>query len=87
MSTINYIKGDATQPQAKGNKIIAHVCNDLGGWGKDSSSPSQSGGRGRRRPTVRGTRTAPRTTSASVRYRSFRSSGISGSPTWWPRGG
>jgi O-acetyl-ADP-ribose deacetylase (regulator of RNase III) len=34
MTTINYVKGDATQPQAKGNKIIAHVCNDLGGWGK-----------------------------------------------------
>ena len=28
------IKGDATSPQAKGPKIIAHVCNDLGGWGK-----------------------------------------------------
>jgi O-acetyl-ADP-ribose deacetylase (regulator of RNase III) len=34
MAMINYIKGDATQPQAKGNKVIAHVCNDLGGWGK-----------------------------------------------------
>ena len=34
MATIKYIKGDATQPQAKGNRIIAHVCNDLGGWGK-----------------------------------------------------
>ena len=34
MATINYLKGDATQPQAKGNRIIAHVCNDLGGWGK-----------------------------------------------------
>ena len=34
MAVIKYIKGDATQPQAKGNKIIAHVCNDLGGWGK-----------------------------------------------------
>jgi O-acetyl-ADP-ribose deacetylase (regulator of RNase III) len=21
-------------PQAKGNKLIAHICNDLGGWGK-----------------------------------------------------
>ncbi len=31
---ITYPKGDATQPQAKGNKIIAHVCNDLGGWEK-----------------------------------------------------
>lgn len=31
---INYIKGDATSPQGVGNKIIAHVCNDVGGWGK-----------------------------------------------------
>lgn len=28
------IKGDATSPQAKGRKVIAHICNDLGGWGK-----------------------------------------------------
>ena len=34
MTAITYLKGDATQPQAKGVKIIAHVCNDLGGWGK-----------------------------------------------------
>ncbi|MFF2554091.1 macro domain-containing protein [Nocardia sp. NPDC058058] len=34
MSTLRVIKGDATNPQAKGPKIIAHVCNDLGGWGK-----------------------------------------------------
>ena len=34
MATIRCVKGDATQPQAKGNRIIAHVCNDLGGWGK-----------------------------------------------------
>ncbi|MFI0354503.1 macro domain-containing protein [Actinomadura sp. 9N407] len=31
---IRYIKGDATSPQAKGVKLIAHVCNDRGGWGK-----------------------------------------------------
>ncbi len=31
---IQYLKGDATSPQAKGIKIIAHICNDLGGWGK-----------------------------------------------------
>jgi O-acetyl-ADP-ribose deacetylase (regulator of RNase III) len=31
---IRYLKGDATAPQAKGPKIIAHVCNTLGGWGK-----------------------------------------------------
>ncbi|WP_306766628.1 hypothetical protein [Tenacibaculum sp. M341] len=34
MKEIKYIKGDATSPQAKGVKIIAHICNDLGGWGK-----------------------------------------------------
>lgn len=31
---IIYIKGDATVPQASGIKIIAHICNDIGGWGK-----------------------------------------------------
>lgn len=34
MAAIQYLQGDATQPQAEGNTIIAHVCNDLGGWGK-----------------------------------------------------
>ena len=34
MTDITYQKGDATDPQAKGNKIIAHVCNDQGRWGK-----------------------------------------------------
>lgn len=31
---ITYLKGDATAPNAAGNKIIVHVCNDVGGWGK-----------------------------------------------------
>ncbi len=31
---INYIMGDATDPWIDGNKIIAHVCNDIGGWGR-----------------------------------------------------
>ncbi len=31
---ISYIVGDATKPQTAGSKIIAHVCNDVGGWGK-----------------------------------------------------
>jgi len=31
---IEYTKGDATQPVGSGNKIIVHVCNDIGGWGK-----------------------------------------------------
>ncbi|MCE3230015.1 MAG: hypothetical protein K0S32_4566 [Bacteroidetes bacterium] len=32
--TINYLKGDATNPPGDDNKIIVHVCNDIGGWGK-----------------------------------------------------
>lgn len=34
MPGIDYIRGDATAPSVKGVKIIAHVCNDAGGWGK-----------------------------------------------------
>nr|WP_168513669.1 macro domain-containing protein [Streptomyces sp. S1D4-11]QIY99704.1 macro domain-containing protein [Streptomyces sp. S1D4-11] len=34
MSGITYVRGDATTPSAKGVKLIAHVCNDIGGWGK-----------------------------------------------------
>lgn len=30
---IKYITGDATSPIGEGNKLIIHVCNDLGGWG------------------------------------------------------
>ncbi|CAL2083344.1 Appr-1-p processing protein [Tenacibaculum sp. 190524A02b] len=34
METIEYIEGDATNPIGTGIKIIVHVCNDIGGWGK-----------------------------------------------------
>ena len=34
MQAVTYLKGDATSPQAEGVKIIAHICNDIGGWGK-----------------------------------------------------
>ena len=34
MNSIQILKGDATVPQAKGVKIIAHICNNIGGWGK-----------------------------------------------------
>jgi O-acetyl-ADP-ribose deacetylase (regulator of RNase III) len=33
-SGIVYVRGDATTPLGKGPKVIAHVCNDRGGWGK-----------------------------------------------------
>jgi len=29
-----YVKGDATQPPGDGSRIIVHVCNDVGGWGR-----------------------------------------------------
>jgi len=31
---INYQIGDATKPDARGNKIIVHICNDIGAWGR-----------------------------------------------------
>ena len=31
---IKYVVGDATKPNGPGPWIIAHVCNDAGGWGK-----------------------------------------------------
>jgi O-acetyl-ADP-ribose deacetylase (regulator of RNase III) len=31
---INYKKGDATNPTSDSTKIIVHICNDVGGWGK-----------------------------------------------------
>lgn len=34
MTAIKYLIGDATQPVGDGNKIIAHVCNDIGAWGR-----------------------------------------------------
>jgi O-acetyl-ADP-ribose deacetylase (regulator of RNase III) len=30
---ISYVVGDATQPRNEGSRIIAHICNDVGGWG------------------------------------------------------
>ena len=30
---IKYVIGDATSPQGKGDKIICHICNDIGAWG------------------------------------------------------
>lgn len=33
MRPITYVVGDATFPVGEGNKIIAHICNDVGGWG------------------------------------------------------
>lgn len=34
MIPITYLKGDATSPQAPGVRMIVHVCNAVGGWGK-----------------------------------------------------
>src|SRR5881394_2532040 len=32
--SIQFVRGDATAPRGSGAKIIAHICNDLGTWGK-----------------------------------------------------
>lgn len=34
LTPIKFIKGDATNPIDNGTKIIVHICNDVGGWGK-----------------------------------------------------
>ncbi|GHG31648.1 macro domain-containing protein [Streptomyces filamentosus] len=34
MTGITYAHGDATAPRGEGVRIVAHVCNDLGGWGR-----------------------------------------------------
>ena len=31
---VAYVIGDATAPSGAGPKIIVHVCNDVGGWGR-----------------------------------------------------
>lgn len=33
MAKIHFLKGDATRPVGEGNKIICHICNDIGAWG------------------------------------------------------
>lgn len=32
--SIRYVEGDATAPITEGNKVIVHICNDIGKWGK-----------------------------------------------------
>ncbi len=31
---IAYLVGDATAPKTEGKKVIVHICNDLGKWGR-----------------------------------------------------
>jgi O-acetyl-ADP-ribose deacetylase (regulator of RNase III) len=31
---ITHAVGDATRPEVSGAKVIVHVCNDVGGWGR-----------------------------------------------------
>lgn len=33
-TAIQFVRGDATAPTGDGPKVIAHVCNDVGAWGK-----------------------------------------------------
>ena len=34
MVPIKFLQGDATDPEGGGGRIICHICNDIGGWGK-----------------------------------------------------
>ena len=34
MTAIEYVIGDATAPLGTGHRVIAHACNDRGGWGR-----------------------------------------------------
>lgn len=34
---IDYIKGGATAPIGDGTKLLVHICNDIGKWGKGGS--------------------------------------------------
>lgn len=31
---VTYVQGDATDPRGDGPKVIIHICNDRGGWGR-----------------------------------------------------
>jgi len=33
-AVIAYVVGDATRPEGQGPRVIVHVCNDIGGWGR-----------------------------------------------------
>lgn len=33
MTSITYLKGDATNPMTEGPKILCHICNDCNAWG------------------------------------------------------
>jgi O-acetyl-ADP-ribose deacetylase (regulator of RNase III) len=34
VNAIRFIEGDATDPVGDGQKMIVHICNDIGKWGK-----------------------------------------------------
>ena len=31
---LRYVTGDATQPMGSGPRMLVHVCNDIGAWGR-----------------------------------------------------
>jgi O-acetyl-ADP-ribose deacetylase (regulator of RNase III) len=34
LTPIRFARGDATDPEGHGPRIVAHVCNDIGAWGR-----------------------------------------------------
>jgi hypothetical protein len=47
MATIRFGKGNDTQPQSKGNRVISHHRNDLGGRGRGFAMTVSNPGAGR----------------------------------------
>jgi O-acetyl-ADP-ribose deacetylase (regulator of RNase III) len=44
--TIRYVKGDVTKPEDTGGiRVIAHSCNDVGGWGPEGGSVADAIGK------------------------------------------
>ena len=44
--SIHYVKGDVTKPEETGGiRVVAHICNDEGGWGPEGQSVADAIGK------------------------------------------
>ena len=68
---ITYLTGDATHTEVDGPKLIAHICNDNGGWAKDFCSPFKRGGSNLKSNIALGTKGESPTTFRLVQWPLF----------------
>ncbi|SCD98191.1 hypothetical protein GA0115246_1088310 [Streptomyces sp. SolWspMP-sol7th] len=79
---LTYVRGDATAPRSREPRIIAHVCDDRGGWRKGFVlALSRRWPESRNARPATGTAHARPTTSPWAPSDWSRSSAFSGSPT------